>query len=1066
MIQIKELSTIANETVRLDGTKYMRFQNNADFNISGSFTVSLWENLSSINGTYPSLFSLSSPPIQSLMYAGLLFGYHHSGIRYVYASSNGTSWDQIYAFNLGAPDYGVWVHWEVGYDEPTKKLYLFKNGTLLNTFTLTANLYNDPAKNAYIGEPYNTGYINALVADFNFTAGICIHKSNFTPASIGSTAPTKVLSPLFTDAVTKFGEGSGVSYGTGYLSTAVDSFTLDTVNDFTVSFWEYFVSGIDNSASFAVNAGSANGVVVSALLIGYNYGGYKYFYASTGKSGQTTWDIAGVVPITTQAEVANRWAHWEVGYKSSTKTLYVFLDGVLKYSVLCSSPLRMSSPSYTHTGMWASGSQSAYYDEIMILQGECLHTASFTPPTEPYDYQIVDPFPGIHFGETEIGERSSVKQGFEFGDLSAEGQLTRQIRRAIRVEQLEGVGTLSRPVRAARRIEQLMGFGNRTQGNKKLNDEFLGEFFDLGPRSAERSGTDLESLDTGNREIAYRVGIDSFLLESADRETPNRNGFDIESFDFDSNAVNKFNLTVTPTHQYKSRIVEIKADLLDQTPSFGQYSLSINGDDVVPFSSIDDRINTILVNVSPDKFITGNNLCRLRILRQNGDKEHLDFEVFKEEPKRTQVERLFRSYEGGYDGERMNAGVSLSAYPSFMPPRDQSSTLIKTTEFTRIPLAKYLAVQGVNIDAKGARIAVSFDEGQTWKTWGIVGRGSLNTSKSIIATLFMDNMGDYVANASSRTGSNAWQPYRVFDGLTNAAGGSNFWLASSAAFPHWVSIRMPKKRRVNGYTMIGYYQPDRNPKAWRFEGSNNGTTWDVLDSRSGQTLSLTVKSYYSFENTNEYLYYRIVVTELAGGPTASCVIVEMDLFELTPIYGWVDADLENIAEKGMTPEIINSRTLADWSTIFKAKSIDFAVYLDDRLSTYYDLSLYPAELLTSISYNGFQPSFQIKPIPADKIVTTTYLQRWNNESAGTYGRAIYADYTQMIATPSNSVDREFPVTPSKDVKYISLETPDVTGVSYAVMANYRAWGTRRIAYLKSINVQITPNPKTGYAFII
>lgn len=1098
IIQLKDLSTVANETVRLDGTKYMRFQNSADFNISSSFTVSLWENLSSINGTYPCLFALSSPPIQGNMYAGLLFGYHHSGIRYLYASSNVTSWDQIYAFSLGEPTYGVWVHWEIGYDAPTKKLYLFKNGVLLNTFTFTANLYYDPSKSNYLGIPYNTGYINALIADFNFTAGICTHKSNFTPAAIGSTTPTKVLTPFTTDAVTKLGEGSGVSCGTGYLSTVVDSFILDTTNDFTVSFWEYFVDGVDNSCSFAVNGGDTIGNVVSALLIGYNYGGKKHFYASTGTSGPTNWDISNIIVIESHSNLVNRWAHWEIGYKRSTKMLYVFLDGILKYSVLCSSPLRMSSPSYTRTGRWGNV-QSAYTDEVMILQGECLHTANFAPPSEPYEYPEVPPLPGFEIGESficerssiksgyelelfSVGERSSTKIGYEYGNFDVKYQLTRQIRRAIRVEQIEGVGTLTRATRMARRIEQLEGVGGRTQKSKTLNDDFFGEFIDLGPRSAERSGTELESLDAGPRVAPNREGNEIISLETANREISTRNGFDLESFDFDSNAMHKYNLTVTPTHQYKSRIVEIKADLLDKTPTFGQYSLSINGDDVIPFSSIDDRINVILINVSPDKFITGNNLCRLRILRQSGDKEYLDFEVFKEEPKRTQVERLFRSYEGGYDGERMNSAVTLSAYPSFLTPRDKSTTVIKTTEFTRIPLSKYLAVQGVTVDAQGAKILVSFDEGVTWKTWGIADYLDINTGVKITPNMTSASQDGYVVT-STPAGTSSLPAFRVFDGFWTdvSNGGAFFYYASTLSLPT-VAIKLPKYEVVNGYCMVGHPNTGNVAKSWRIEGSNDGgVTWEILDTQTNQTLTKNVKTIYNFANRNKHNAFRIVVTAIAGASNLYPFIVELELYGATPVYGWVNADFGNIANEGMTPEQINSKTLADWSEIFKPKSLDFAVYLDNSISNFAPVE--KQELYEYMNYNSGGNANGITLTLYSNIPSTMGITKVIcSGSAGTGSSGVSARASSEILAvyANNSEQRLFYSTlygdTSKTTTNYAGDSPNKPTKIKMILWNnngvYIAFGRAEIytapktAYLKSINVQITPNPKTGYAFII
>ncbi len=59
--------------------------------------------------------------------------------------------------------------------------------------------------------------------------------------------------------------------------------------------------------------------------------------------------------------------------------------------------------------------------------------------------------------------------------------------------------------------------------------------------------------------------------------------------------------------------------------------------------------------------------------------------------------------------------------------------------------------------------------------------------------------------------------------------------------------------------------PARNPTAWTFEGSNDGATWTVLDTRTGITWpTASAHRLFKFTNTTEYLYYRINVTANGG----------------------------------------------------------------------------------------------------------------------------------------------------------------------------------------------------------
>jgi hypothetical protein len=48
------------------------------------------------------------------------------------------------------------------------------------------------------------------------------------------------------------------------------------------------------------------------------------------------------------------------------------------------------------------------------------------------------------------------------------------------------------------------------------------------------------------------------------------------------------------------------------------------------------------------------------------------------------------------------------------------------------------------------------------------------------------------------------------------------------------------------------------PTSFTFEGSNNGTNWNILDTRLNQpSWNANEKRYYSFDNTTPYNYYRL-----------------------------------------------------------------------------------------------------------------------------------------------------------------------------------------------------------------
>ena len=114
-----------------------------------------------------------------------------------------------------------------------------------------------------------------------------------------------------------------------------------------------------------------------------------------------------------------------------------------------------------------------------------------------------------------------------------------------------------------------------------------------------------------------------------------------------------------------------------------------------------------------------------------------------------------------------------------------------------------------------------------------------------------------------------WDNYKyladyAFDSVKNNNGSR--WIASRADHMYFVySFNNPT--RVNGISLstpgsgLGSYTSARAPKDWTFEGSNDGATWAVLDTQSGETdWSEGEDRYYEFGNMAKYKYYKFDCT--------------------------------------------------------------------------------------------------------------------------------------------------------------------------------------------------------------
>jgi predicted alpha-1,2-mannosidase len=59
--------------------------------------------------------------------------------------------------------------------------------------------------------------------------------------------------------------------------------------------------------------------------------------------------------------------------------------------------------------------------------------------------------------------------------------------------------------------------------------------------------------------------------------------------------------------------------------------------------------------------------------------------------------------------------------------------------------------------------------------------------------------------------------------------------------------------------------PSRDPMDWRLQGSDDGTTWTTVDTRTGQVFTDRFQTKeYRFENSTAYRYYRLDITRNAG----------------------------------------------------------------------------------------------------------------------------------------------------------------------------------------------------------
>ncbi|ACT00431.1 discoidin domain-containing protein [Paenibacillus sp. JDR-2] len=127
--------------------------------------------------------------------------------------------------------------------------------------------------------------------------------------------------------------------------------------------------------------------------------------------------------------------------------------------------------------------------------------------------------------------------------------------------------------------------------------------------------------------------------------------------------------------------------------------------------------------------------------------------------------------------------------------------------------------------------------------------------------------------ASSTSSPSGEEKEKAFDQNT-----STKWLITTST--GWIQYKFATgvSQAVKSYTITSANDvPTRDPKNWTLQGSNNGTTWTTLDTRTNETFANRFQTNtYTFTNTTSYSYYRLNITANSGATQIQ--LAEIGLF--------------------------------------------------------------------------------------------------------------------------------------------------------------------------------------------
>lgn len=400
-------NTVGYWSTYFDGSgDYLSAPYNSAFAFNGNFTVECWINYSS-HGAYGGIISNANPGGFSGGWQ-IIFNNTADTLLVEYTGGSFTS--------STALTRNTWNH--IAFVRNGSAMTLYINGVSVGTAT-SSTTFDSGSYPTRIGVERDVShYVTGHISNVRIVKGTAVYTANFTPptsplTAISGTSLVTCQNGRFVDnssnafPITQNGNVSAQSFdpfytatiasnggsmyfdGTGdYLNVGVPSdwtFLHNGQVNWTLEYWAYNNNNTTRQDSFSTNTNSTNGA----------FGITVYQFSSTAQIGvQIVNGIDGnnFNCITTNSPLApNCWNHVAVTFVTSTKTLNIYVNGVLCATTTNASySFGSSAPNFTmQVGRWIGsvsgngGYWNGYIANARIVKGEILYTSTFTPATAP-----------------------------------------------------------------------------------------------------------------------------------------------------------------------------------------------------------------------------------------------------------------------------------------------------------------------------------------------------------------------------------------------------------------------------------------------------------------------------------------------------------------------------------------------------------------------------------------------------------------------------------------------------------------------------------------------------------
>jgi len=317
-------------------------------------------------------------------------------------------------------------------------------------------------------------------------------------------------------------------------------------------------------------------------------------------------------------------------------------------------------------------------------------------------------------------------------------------------------------------------------------------------------------------------------------------------------------------------------------------------------------------------------------------------------------------------------------------------------------------------------------------------------------TTYQDICSHHYTTASNGLGTvseSSYYPGRPgYNALDGSSGPGNFWIAN--AVTGWWKIDLG-----SGFSeaLVRYGitvpntapSPNRAPKDWTFQGSNDDSNWTVLDTVTGETgWSQGETRYFTFSNTTKYRYYRFNITANNGDASY------LELGEVYLYREYTDTAATSFGSDVFTGGTISSESEYSSSYIddYAFDNNDITRWSADKQTSWikYDLGVGNANNIEKIRIKGYANagvsgtgSFWVCGSNDDSDWTLLYSgAQVGNEDYQEHTFANSTDYRYwLLRLSSELVDASFYETEGLEGTITTVETPIILPVSGAYPAN-------------------------------